>query len=140
MKKQKNEVRIEGQTIAKCICITTPQDIPTYMITVLTTHQQTIDELLKEGLFVYRKRYRVKSSRTQPPIPLGYERYPKYNKHETKHSPNQPKCGYCSGAHNTKAYTNQKHPIKCSQCSKPSPTSLKTDPNQLQKHQAVYST
>lgn len=48
-----DELRIEGHTISKCICIKTSQVTPCYMERTLTTHQQTIHELLNQEAFIY---------------------------------------------------------------------------------------
>lgn len=92
------------------------------MVRVLTPDQIAINTLLQSGAFIYRRRYRVEPSRTQPPLPLRCEKCQQYNNHSTERCPNDPKCGYCAENHQTKACPNQSNPPKCSQCNSPHPT------------------
>jgi len=116
------ELQAEGHTITKCLRIKTQEGRNSYMVRVLTTDQQTIDSLLQRGAYIYKRRYRVEPSRTQPPLPLRCERCQTYNEHSTAQCRNQPKCGYCSENHNTKACHNLANPPKCSQCNQQHPT------------------
>ena len=104
------ELKAEGHTIVKCIRIKNKTGGSTYMIRVLTNHQETIDDLLYNGAYIYRRRYRVEPSLSPPPIPLRCERCQQYNSHPTSKCTNNAKCGFCSGPHNTKACTNLQQP------------------------------
>ena len=116
------ELQLEGHTITKCIRIKTKLGTPSYMIRVLTTHQATIDDLLHTGAYIYKRRHRVEPSHTSPPLPVRCERCQVYNNHQTIHCRNDPKCGYCSGPHNTKECSNLQQPPNCATCGDRHPT------------------
>ena len=116
------ELKQEGHIITKCIRIKTKTGGPTYMIRVLTTNQETIDELLTRGAYIYKRRYRVEPSHTPPPIPIRCEKCQMYNAHPTAKCPNETKCGYCSGTHPTKNCPNMQQPPKCTTCNETHPT------------------
>lgn len=116
------ELQLEGHTIVKCIRIKTSLGTPSYMVRVLTHHQQTINDLLSNGAYIYRRRYRVEPSRSQPPLPLRCERCQLYNAHHTINCPNESKCGYCTGPHQTRDCSNLRRPPKCNTCGEQHPT------------------
>jgi hypothetical protein len=116
------ELKHEGHSITKCIRIKTRQGEPTYMIRVLTTNQETIDDLLTNGAFIYKRRYRVEPSHSSPPLPIRCEKCQMYNSHQTSQCPNDLKCGYCTGSHSTRACTNLQQPPKCTTCGDQHPT------------------
>jgi len=116
------ELNSEGHTITKCLRIKTKDGNSRYMIRVLTPHQPTTHTLLSIGAFIYKRRYRVELSRITAPIPIRCENCQTYNAHETRFCPNQAKCGYCSGPHQTKNCDNAQQPPKCSQCGEQHPT------------------
>jgi len=95
---------------------------PTYLVRVLTTSQETINDLLTLGAFIYRKHHRVEPSRTPPPMPIRCEKCQSYNSHPTHQCTNQPKCGFCSGNHPTRQCSNLQLPPKCSTCNQSHPT------------------
>jgi len=92
------------------------------MVRVITPSQETIDDLLSNGAYIYRRRYRVEPSHTPPPLPIRCEKCQQYNTHHTSQCQNDIKCGYCSGPHNTKSCTNMKQPPKCTTCGESHPT------------------
>jgi len=116
------ELQTEGHIISKCIRIKTKTGTPSYMVCILTSHSQTIKDLLTAGAYIYRRRYRVEPSRSQPPLPTRCEHCQTYNDHPTSHCPNTPKCGYCTGPHTTKDCSNLQHPPKCNTCGQQHPT------------------
>jgi len=60
-----DEIQKELRTIiTKCIMTKTKPEEPNYMVRILTTHSQTITDLLSDGFFIYRRRYRVKPYRS----------------------------------------------------------------------------
>jgi len=115
-------LRTEGHTISKCLRIITEHGTPSYIIRVLTSHQLTIDELLRHGAYIYKRRHRVEPSRTQPPIPLRCETCRTYGEHTASECTNHPICGYCSEPYPTKNCTNLQNSPKCNQCQQQHPT------------------
>ena len=107
------ELKAEGHTITKCLRIKNKEGGPTYMIRVLTGKQDTIDDLLSNGAYIYRKRHRVEPSHSPPPIPVRCEKCQMYNAHHTFQCRNEVKCGYCTGPHSTRSCTNMQQPPKC---------------------------
>jgi len=63
------------------------QSGPTYLVRILTQSQETVNDLLTLGAYIYRKRHRVEPSRTQSPIPLLYEKCQSFNSHSTNNCP-----------------------------------------------------
>lgn len=92
------------------------------MIRVLTNNQETIDDLLANGAYIYRKRYRVEPSHSSPPLPIRCEKCQQYNAHPTGKCNNDAKCGFCTGPHNTKTCPNMQQPPKCTTCGEAHPT------------------
>jgi hypothetical protein len=116
------ELKQEGHTISKCLRIKTKTGGPTYMIRVLTPNQDTIDELLTCGAYIYKRRYRVEPSHSPPPLPIRCEKCQLYNAHTTANCTNTIKCGYCSEAHLTNICPNMQQPPKCTTCNENHPT------------------
>ena len=116
-----DELRQEEYEFTKIIRIKC-QSGPTYLVRVLTQSQETINDLLTLGAYIYRRRHRVEPSRTQAPIPIRCEKCQTYNSHPTHQCPNQAKCGFCSGPHPTRQCSNMQLPPKCSTCNEPHPT------------------
>jgi len=116
------ELKEEGHSIHKCLRIKNKTGGPTYMVRVLTTNQETIDDLLHHGAYIYKRRYRVEPSHSPPPLPIRCERCQQYNVHHTANCTNENKCGYCSGPHPTRSCTNMQNPPKCTTCSEAHPT------------------
>jgi len=56
------ELKTEGYNITKCIRIKTKTGLPSYMIRVLTNHQENMNDLLQIGAYIYRRRCRVETS------------------------------------------------------------------------------
>jgi hypothetical protein len=107
--------------VTKCIRIHCSAG-PTYLVRVLTSEQDTIDHLLTTGAYIYRRRYRVEASRTQPPQPIRCDKCQQFNNHVTSNCPNKPVCGYCSQEHPTRTCPNATAPPKCNTCSEQHPT------------------
>jgi len=82
------ELKQEGLSIQKCIRIKAKTGQETYMIRVLTSHQETIDDLLMNDAYIYTKRYRVEPSHSSPPLPLRCEKCQLNNSHPTAKCPN----------------------------------------------------
>ena len=116
------ELKLEGYSIQKCLRIKSKQGSITYMVRVLTNSQETIDDLLTNGAYIYRKRYRVEPSHSAPPLPVRCEKCQRYNDHPTSKCTNETKCGYCSGSHATKSCTNLQQQPKCNTCNEAHPT------------------
>ena len=116
-----DELRLEGHSLEKCIRIRNATG-PTFMVRVLTDSQDTINDLLSTGAYVYKRRHRVEPSHTPPPAPIRCEKCQLYNSHPTAQCPNQLKCGYCSGQHATKSCPNLQLPPKCNTCNDTHPT------------------
>ena len=117
-----SELKLEGHNIIKCIRIKNKQGGPTYMIRVLTDRQDTIDDLLSNGAYIYKKRYRVEPSHTPAPLPVRCEKCQTYNHHHTANCSNETKCGFCTGPHSTKSCPNLQKPPKCTTCGDAHPT------------------
>ena len=116
-----DELRQQEYDITKVIRIKC-QSGPTYLVRILTQSQETINDLLTLGAYIYCKRHRVEPSRTPPPMPIRCEKCQSYNSHPTHQCPNPPKCGFCTGPHATRQCTNTQLPPKCSTCDQPHPT------------------
>lgn len=116
------ELKHEGHSIIRCIRIKNRTGGATYMIRVLTNNQETIDDLLSNGAYIYRSRYRVEPSHSSPPLPLRCEKCQQYNDHPTAKCKNDTKCGYCSGSHSTRSCTNLQQQPKCTTCNDAHPT------------------
>ena len=115
------ELREEGHNIHKCIRIKGDHG-PTFMVRVLSTDHTAINQLLAEGAYIYRKKYRVEPSKTSTPLPIRCERCQAYNTHTTNNCRNPLRCGYCSGPHLTRTCTNLAQPPSCATCNDQHPT------------------
>jgi len=85
------ELKQEGHTIMKCLRIKSRTGEATYMIRVLTNHQETIDDLLVKGAYIYKRRYRVEPLHSPPPLPIRCEKCQVYNSHPTSKCSNDSK-------------------------------------------------
>lgn len=117
-----SELKLEGFSIIKCIRIKTKTGEASYMVRVLTNHQETIDDLLSNGALIYKKLCRVEPSHSSPPLPIRCEKCQTYNDHPTSKCTNNIKCGFCSESHLTKSCTNLQRPPKCTTCGEAHPT------------------
>lgn len=116
-----DELRFECYEVKRVIRIMCKEG-PTYLVRVLSDSKETIDDLLQNGAYIYRRRHRVEPSRTAAPIPLRCERCQAYNSHNTKDCPNAPICGHCNENHATSNCTNLQKPPSCNTCHKNHPT------------------
>lgn len=57
----------EVHTIHKCIRIEIKEGTSSYMVRILTTHQQKINNLLAKAAYLDKRRYSVEASRTSSP-------------------------------------------------------------------------
>lgn len=110
------ELKHEGHSIHKCLRIKAKTGQATYMVRVLTPDQETIDDLLSHGAYIYRRRYRVEPSHSPPPLPIRCEKCQLYNAHPTSKCTNTLKCGFCTGNHSTKTCPNLQQPPTCNTC------------------------
>jgi len=78
-----SELKLEGYSIIKCIRIKTRTGEASFMVRVLTNHQETIDDLLSNSTLIYKKHCRVEPSHSSPPLPIRCEKCQTYNDHPT---------------------------------------------------------
>lgn len=131
-----DELKYEGYEISRCLRIKNDHG-PTFMVRVLTGSKDTIDDLLSNGAFIYRRRHRVEPSKTTPTLPIRCEKCQSYNQHPTNKCPNLPNCGYCSENHLTTSCPNLQGPPKCSTCAENHPTysyKCKAKPKPVPEH------